>query len=64
MGKATTGKDGKFTAPPGTAECFQKYLELKPEGPMAQPSKDMLASLGSSVETTFGKQKAPPKKKQ
>jgi tetratricopeptide (TPR) repeat protein len=64
MGKATTGKDGKFTAPPGTAECFQKYLELKPDGPMAQPSKDMLASLGSSVETTFGKQKAPPKKKQ
>jgi tetratricopeptide (TPR) repeat protein len=64
MGKATTGKDGKFTAPPGTAECFQKYLELKPEGPMAQPSKDMLASLGSSVETTFGKPKAPAKKKQ
>ncbi len=64
MGKATTGKDGKFTAPPGTAECFQKYLELKPDGPMAQPSKDMLASLGSSVETTFGKQKTPPKKKQ
>jgi hypothetical protein len=27
---------------------------------MAQPSKDMLASLGSSVETTFGKQKAAP----
>ena len=63
MGKATTGKDGKFTAPPGTAECFQKYLELKPEGPMAQPSKDMLASIGSSVETTFGKQKAAAAKK-
>ncbi len=65
MGKATTGKDGKFTAPPGTAECFQKYLELKPDGQMAQPSKDMLASMGSSVETTFGKQKAatPAKKK-
>lgn len=65
MGKASTGKDGKFIAPPGTAECFQKYLELKPDGPMAQPSKDMLASLGSSVETTFGKQKtaAAPKKK-
>lgn len=60
MGKATTGKDGKFVAPPGTAECFQKYLELKPDGPMAQPSKDMLASLGSSVETTFGKPKAAP----
>lgn len=63
MGKATTGKDGKFVAPPGTAECFQKYLELKPDGAMAQPSKDMLASLGSSVETTFGKPKAAPAKK-
>ena len=63
MGKATTAKDGKFVAPPGTEECFKKYLELKPEGPMAQPSKDMLASLGSSVETTFGKQKAAPPKK-
>jgi len=63
MAKASTGKDGKFIAPPGTAECFQKYLELKPDGPMAQPSKDMLASMGSSVETTFGKQKAPAKKK-
>jgi tetratricopeptide (TPR) repeat protein len=58
MGKATTGKDGKFVAPPGTTDCFQKYLELKPDGPLAQNAKDMLASLGTSVETTFGKQKA------
>jgi hypothetical protein len=66
MGKATTGKDGKFVAAPGTTDCFQKYLELKPDGPLAQNAKDMLASLGTSVETTFGKQKtAPaPKKKQ
>jgi tetratricopeptide (TPR) repeat protein len=62
-GKATTGKDGKFVDPPGTSECFQKYLELKPDGQMAQASKEMLASLGSSVETTFGKQKTPPAKK-
>jgi tetratricopeptide (TPR) repeat protein len=66
MANATTAKDGKFIAPPGTAEAFQKYLELKPDGPLAQPAKDMLASMGSSVETTFGKQKtaktAPPKK--
>ncbi len=60
MGKATTAKDGKFVAPPGTAEAFQKYLELKPDGPLAQPAKDMLASIGASVETTFGKSKAAP----
>jgi len=61
VGKATTGKDGKFVAPPGTAEAFQKYLELEPNGPMAQPAKDMLASIGASVETTFGKGKSAPK---
>ncbi len=60
MSKATTGKDGKFVAPAGTEEAFKKYLELKPDGPLAQPAKDMLASLGASVETTFGKQKAAP----
>ncbi|HEY4931684.1 MAG TPA: tetratricopeptide repeat protein [Terriglobales bacterium] len=63
MGKATTGKDGKFVAPPGTTDAFQKYLELKPDGPLAQNAKDMLASLGSAVQTTFGKQKSSPTKK-
>jgi tetratricopeptide (TPR) repeat protein len=65
MAKATTGKDGKFVAVPGTAEAFQKYLELKPDGPMAQPAKDMLASIGASVETSYGKgktAKSSPKK--
>jgi tetratricopeptide (TPR) repeat protein len=62
MGKATTGKDGKFVGAPGTAESFQKYLELKPDGPHAQEAKAMLESLGSSVQTTFGKQKTPAKK--
>jgi tetratricopeptide (TPR) repeat protein len=64
MGKATTGKDGKFAAAPGTAEAFQKYLELKPDGPLAQPSKDMLASIGASVQTTYGKGKTTSGKKQ
>jgi tetratricopeptide (TPR) repeat protein len=63
MGKATTGKDGKFVAPDGTAQCFQKYLELKPDGQFADASKQMLDSLGSSVETSFGNKKAAPAKK-
>ncbi|MDR3747167.1 MAG: tetratricopeptide repeat protein [Acidobacteriota bacterium] len=66
VGKATTGKDGKFVAPPGTAEAFQKYLELKPDGPNAEAAKQMLASIGASVETSYGKgkstSKTPPKK--
>jgi tetratricopeptide (TPR) repeat protein len=62
IGKETIGKDGKATAPQGTAEAFQKYLELQPDGKFAQPAKDMLASIGASVETGFGKKKPAPKK--
>jgi tetratricopeptide (TPR) repeat protein len=61
IGKATVGKDNKMVAPDGTAEAFQKYLELDPNGPMAQTAKDMLASIGATVETGFGKKK-PVKK--
>ena len=46
-----------------TVEAFQKYLDLKPDGANAQTAKDTIAMLGSSVETTYGKQKAPAKKK-
>ena len=60
IGKATL-KGDKMVAPDGTAECFQKYLELKPDGNFAQPAKDMLASIGATVETGFGKKK-PVKK--
>jgi hypothetical protein len=52
-----------MVAPPGTADAFQKYLELQPTGPYADVAKQMLASIGSSVETGFGtKKKAAPKK--
>jgi tetratricopeptide (TPR) repeat protein len=61
LGKATLQGD-KTVAPPGTAEAFQKYLELKPTGPNAENAKALLATLGASVETSFGKKKAPPKK--
>jgi tetratricopeptide (TPR) repeat protein len=64
IGKATL-KGGKMVAPEGTAEAFQKYLELEPNGAMAQPAKDMLASIGASIETTYGtntKKKKPVKK--
>jgi tetratricopeptide (TPR) repeat protein len=61
IGKATLQGD-KMVAPPGTAEAFQKYLELAPTGANADAAKQMLASIGSSVETGFGKKKAPAKK--
>jgi tetratricopeptide (TPR) repeat protein len=63
IGKATLQGD-KMVAPPGTADAFNKYLELQPTGPYAEVSKQMLASIGASVETGFGtKKKAATTKK-
>jgi tetratricopeptide (TPR) repeat protein len=63
IGKATLQGD-KMVAPPGTADAFQKYLELQPTGTYADAAKQMLASIGASVETTYGttKKKPAPKK--
>jgi tetratricopeptide (TPR) repeat protein len=63
VGKATT-KGDKMVAPEGTAEAFNKYLELEPTGQYAQPAKDMLAAIGASVQTSYGTAKAPKKKPQ
>ena len=60
LGKATLQGD-KTIAPPGTAEAFQKYLELAPNGANAQSAKDLLASIGSTVETSYGSKKKPKK---
>jgi tetratricopeptide (TPR) repeat protein len=60
LGKATLQGD-KTVAPPGTAEAFQKYLELSPTGPNAESAKALLASMGSTVETSFGKKKSTKK---
>ncbi len=63
IGKATLQGD-KMVAPPGTAEAFNKYLELAPTGPYADVAKQMLASIGAAVETNYGtKKKSPPAKK-
>ncbi len=57
MGKATLGPDGKMVPVPGTAEAFQKYLQLQPNGKDAETAKAMLASLGQSIDTTYKKTK-------
>ena len=62
LGKATI-KGDKMEAPPGTSEAFNKYLELQPTGPFAEPAKQMLESIGAKVETSFGKGKTPSKTK-
>jgi tetratricopeptide (TPR) repeat protein len=63
IGAATLQGD-KMVAPPGTAEAFQKYLELQPTGPHAEEAKAMLQGLGASVETSYGKKKTTTKKQQ
>jgi tetratricopeptide (TPR) repeat protein len=62
MGKATLQGD-KTIAAPGTVEAFQKYLELQPNGQYAEVAKQMLASIGAPVETSFGNKKKTPSKK-
>ncbi len=62
IGKATL-QGSKTVAPPGTAEAFQKYLELQPNGPYADVAKQMLETIGASVETTYGSKKKTPAKK-
>jgi len=61
IGAATLQGD-KMVAPPGTAEAFQKYLELQPTGPHAEEAKAMLQGLGAPVETSYGKKKTTTKK--
>lgn len=52
-----TTKGDKMEAPAGTAESFNKYLELAPDGPHAEEAKQMLAAIGEKVQTSYGKQK-------
>jgi tetratricopeptide (TPR) repeat protein len=56
LGKATF-KGDKMVPVPGTTEAFNKYLELAPDGPLAEPAKQMLASVGAPVTTSIGNKK-------
>lgn len=53
LSKATVAADGKVTPVAGTAEAFQKYLQLKPDGPFADSAKQMLATLGTTLDTSY-----------
>jgi tetratricopeptide (TPR) repeat protein len=57
MGKATMTPDGKVKAPDGTAEAFQQYLTLSPNGPNAAAAKAMLATIQGNVTTQYKKKK-------
>jgi tetratricopeptide (TPR) repeat protein len=55
MAKVTIGADGKMIAAPGTSEAFNKYLQLAPDGPNAATAKEMITSLGATIDTGFNK---------
>jgi tetratricopeptide (TPR) repeat protein len=52
LNKATT-KDGKMVAVDGTAEALNKYLQLQPTGKYAEGAKQLLATIGSEVQTGY-----------
>ena len=53
MAKMQVAADGKVTYAPGTQEAFQKYLELKPDGPNADAAKGFIASMGGQIQTNY-----------
>jgi tetratricopeptide (TPR) repeat protein len=61
--KAQVTPEGKVTPVPGTAEAFQKYLELAPTGPNAEAAKGMLTAINASVDTKYANPNAPAAKK-
>ena len=64
MGGAKMAPDGKIIPPEGADAAFQKYLQLKADGPNADAAKAMIATLGGSVEVQYKNPNAPdPKSK-
>lgn len=58
LGKATAdAKTGKTTYPAGTAEAFEQYLKLEPNGPNAQAAASLLKTVGGSVDTSYRKRR-------
>jgi len=54
LSKANTdAKTGKVTPLPGTAEAFNRYLELQPTGQFADAAKGMVQTIGGTVATNY-----------
>jgi tetratricopeptide (TPR) repeat protein len=51
------GGEMKMIPQPGTAEAFQKYLELAPTGQFAEQAKGGLAGLGTPIQTKVSTKK-------
>jgi tetratricopeptide (TPR) repeat protein len=59
-----TGDKIIYIIPPGTAEAYQKVIDIDPNGPYAAQAKtmlDSLAAMGGGVSTTVGEKRAKKK---
>lgn len=63
LAKMQVAADGKITYAPGNAEAFQKYLELKPNGPYAPQAQDFIKQMGGTIQTTYTNPNAPKNEK-
>ncbi len=50
FGKASVSPDGKIAPAPGTAEAFQQYLKLEPNGTHVTEAQAVLQTLQSTVQ--------------
>jgi Tfp pilus assembly protein PilF len=62
VGAAKVKEDGSVEPVPGTVEAFQKYVDLKPTGPFAESSRQMIQSLTQGVETSYESEEKKKKK--
>jgi len=62
IASSSADKDGKISAPPGTAEALNKYLQLQPDGQHAADVKQMLQYIGSKFESSYKSEKTGKKK--
>jgi tetratricopeptide (TPR) repeat protein len=46
-------KTNKLTAPDGCVEAYQKFLQIAPNDPKVPEVKQVLASLGATIDTTY-----------
>jgi tetratricopeptide (TPR) repeat protein len=50
-------KTNKLTAPEGCVEAYNKFLQLAPNDPKVPEVKQVLASLGATIDTSYSKKK-------
>ena len=63
LSKAQVAADGKVTPAAGTVEAFQKYLELKPDGPYAESARGSIQAVSANIQTQFSTKPAKKAKK-